>query len=283
MELPGGKGLLGLMPGYISSPEWFGIKVTAVFPQNVGTNLGSHQGMVLLFDAESGRPVAVVNGRAITALRTAAASAVATQVLARPDARSLGVLGYGEQAATHVEAMCQVRQLDEILIWGRSFDKAMDFAAQQETARKIPVRAVRSVADAVGCDIVCTTTAAEAPLFSAAAVPSGAHLNVVGSSIPTTAEIDSQTVLASRFFVDYKESALALAGEFRAAKRSGIVGDDHILGSIGDVLLGKVAGRTAQSDITVFKSLGMISEDLIAADHVYGLAQKMGVGSLADF
>ena len=280
LPLPNGRGLLGMMPGYIADPEWLGIKVASVFPGNFGTTLGSHQGMILLFEVRSGQPIAIIDAKSVTAIRTAAASAVATNVLARSEARSLGVLGYGEQAANHVEAISLVRNLDRVVIWGRSFDKAKEFAVRQSLAHNIDVQAALDINDAVRCDIVCTTTAADEPLFPSTALCAGVHLNIVGSSIPSTAEIDSQTVLRSRFYVDYKDSALALAGEFKRAKELGLVNDEHILGSIGDVLLGRAVGRTSEQDITLFKSLGMIAEDLVAADYVYALAQKNEVGSI---
>jgi ornithine cyclodeaminase/alanine dehydrogenase-like protein (mu-crystallin family) len=282
IALPNARGLLGMMPGYTASPLWLGIKVTSVFPDNHGTQYGSHQGMVLLFETRYGRPLAVVNGRAVTYLRTAAASAVATDILARTEGSTVGILGYGDQAAAHVEAMSLVRTVQRFVVWGRSYPRAREFAARHQSARQVPVDAVSEIKDAVACDIVCTTTAAETALFESSTLHAGVHLNVVGSSIPSTAEIDSETVARSRFFVDYKESALALAGEFLAAKRAGVVTDDHILGSIGDVLIGRVKGREAPGDITIFKSLGMISEDLVSADHVYRRAQEEGIGEIVD-
>lgn len=282
LGVPDSPDLLGMMPGYMDNPRWLGIKVTSVFPGNSGTGYGSHQGMVLLFETTFGRPVAVVNGRAVTYLRTAAASAVATEVLARKEASSVGILGYGDQAAAHVHALSIVRKVEQFLVWGRSYERCREFAAKLQAERQLNIKAVASIEDAVRCDIVCTTTAAETPLFGSAAVRSGTHLNVVGSSVPTAAEIDSDMVLRSRFFVDYKVSALALAGEFISARRAGIVTDDHILGSVGDVLIGRAIGRQTALDVTIFKSLGMISEDLVSADYVYRRAEEGDIGTVVD-
>jgi len=282
LALPNTHGLLGMMPGYTADPQWLGIKVTSVFPSNHGTEYGSHQGMVLLFDTQVGCPVAIVNGRAVTYLRTAAASAVATEVLARSNTRSIAILGYGDQAAAHIQSMSIVRRVERFVVWGRSIQRSREFAAKQRSIQPTEIESVADIEEALGCDVICTTTAAERPLFQSSMLGDGVHLNVVGSSIPTTAEIDSDTVSRSRYYVDYKDSALALAGDFLAAKSAGVVTDEHILGSIGEVLMGRVRGRQSPLDITLFKSLGMISEDLVSADYVYRCAQQEEIGALVD-
>jgi ornithine cyclodeaminase/alanine dehydrogenase-like protein (mu-crystallin family) len=182
-----------------------------------------------------------------------------------------------------VEAIPLVRKIERVIVWGRDFAKAQRFAREQGRLHRIEIQAAKNVTDAVGCDIVCTTTASTTPLFSSVDLSEGVHLNVVGSSFPSAAEVDSQTVRCTRFFVDYKESALALAGEFRAARAQGLVDDQHILGSIGDVLLGRVVGRVHDRDRTLFKSLGMVCEDLISASCVYESAREQDVGSVVDF
>jgi ornithine cyclodeaminase/alanine dehydrogenase-like protein (mu-crystallin family) len=281
---PNGKGLLSMMPGYTADPEWLGIKIVTVFPGNFGTERGSHQGMVLLFDPEHGSPVAIVDGREITALRTAAATAVATDVLARSNASTLAILGYGEQAHTHLKSLLLARPFERILVWGRDFAKAEQFcqwAIRQTPARLEAVPTTRAAVDEA--DVICTTTAAAEPILEGKWLHPGQHLNVVGSSIPTTAEIDVEAVARCRLFVDFKDSALELAGDFRRARDAGLVGEEHILGSIGDVLAGKVAGRTSGQDITLFKSLGMVCEDLVATDFVLHESQRLGVGSLIDW
>jgi ornithine cyclodeaminase/alanine dehydrogenase-like protein (mu-crystallin family) len=281
---PNGKGLLSMMPGYTADPEWFGIKVVSVFPGNFGSERGSHQGMVLLFDAEHGSPVAILDGREITAIRTAAATAVATDVLARRDTSTLAILGYGEQARTHLESMRLVRPFKRIVVWGRDLAKAHRFCEQAATQTRSRVEAVRWARAAVEqADVICTTTAAAEPILEGQWLHSGQHLNVVGSSIPATAEIDVEAVRRCRFFVDFKDSALELAGDFRRAREAGAVGEDHLLGSIGDALVGRIAGRTSDQDTTLFKSLGMICEDLVAADFVLRESERRGIGTLVDW
>jgi len=281
---PNRKGLLSMMPGYTADPQWLGIKVVSVFPGNFGTERGSHQGMVLLFDPENGSPQAILDGREITAIRTAAATAVATDVLARAHVSTLAILGYGEQAHTHLQSLRKVRPFERALVWGRDFAKAQQFCEQAATQIRTPINAVSSACAAVeAADVICTTTAAAEPVLEGKWLRPGQHLNVVGSSIPTTAEIDVEAVARCRLFVDFKDSALELAGEFRRAREAGVVGEDHILGSIGDVLTGQVTGRASDRDITLFKSLGMVCEDLVAADFVLRESERLGVGTLIEW
>ena len=281
---PDRRGLLSVMPGYIGDPEWLGIKITAVFPANFGTAFGSHQGFVHLFETKNGAPRAIMDGREITAIRTAAATAVATDALARRDTKTLAIFGYGEQAHTHLEAVTKVRSFERALVWGRDFGRATRFAAAESAHHDLEITAVATAeVAAVAADVLCTTTAAKEPFFEARWLRPGQHLNVVGSSIPTTSEIDIETVARARLFVDFKDSALALAGDFRRAKEAGVVGDDHLLGSIGDVLTGRVVGRTSDQDITLFKSLGMVAEDLVSADYLLREAERQGVGQLIEW
>jgi ornithine cyclodeaminase len=284
LQTPDRKGGLGVMPGHIANPAQLGVKVVTVFPGNHGTALGSHQGMVILFEADCGRPTAIVEARALTAVRTAAASAAASDVLANKDAATLAVLGCGDQAAAHLEALALVRDFQRTLVWGRDQAKAEAFAAAQSARLSREIGVVASVEQAAAvADVICTTTAAAEPVLKGAWLHEGQHLNVVGSSIPTTAEIDAEAVARSRYFVDFEASARALAGDFLLAVRAGAVGEDHLLGSVGQVITGALPGRTAASDITLFKSLGMIGEDIIAADFVVREAARRGIGTTVDW
>lgn len=280
---PDVHGLIGLMPGYTSTPQWLGVKVVTVFEGNFGTQFGSHQGMVLLFEAKHGTPKAIIDASEITAIRTAAATAVATDVLAREDAASLGIFGYGEQAHQHLAALRLVRNFQRVLVWGRDAAKARAFAAEQSAHLGIDVEAVARPELAAEADVICTLTSARDPFYRGEWLRPGQHLNLVGASMPTTAEADPDVVRRSRYFGDFKDSTLALAGEFHRAKQAGLVNDDHLLGSIGDILEGRIAGRTSREDITTFKSLGMIVEDLISADHVLAEAERRDVGSVIDW
>jgi ornithine cyclodeaminase/alanine dehydrogenase-like protein (mu-crystallin family) len=281
---PGGQGLMSMMPGWTGDPDWLGIKVLSVFPGNFGTGKPSHQGIVLLFDTRDGAPRAILDAREITAIRTAAATAAATDALARRDVRTLAIFGYGEQAHSHLEAVPRVRRFERALVWGRDPEKTRAFcrdAAAHTDLELVPVESAEEAATAA--DVLCTTTAAREPFYRADWLRPGQHLNVVGSSVPTTAEIDVETVARTRFFVDFRDSALALAGDFRRAREAGAVTDDHIAGSVGDVLTGRVPGRTSDRDITLFKSLGMVSEDLLSADAILREAERQGAGQLVDW
>jgi ornithine cyclodeaminase/alanine dehydrogenase-like protein (mu-crystallin family) len=277
---PGGKGLLAWMPGSLTSPDWLGMKLLTIHPGNFGTEIGTHQGFVMLFDAANGRPVALMDAREITAIRTAAATAAATDLLAPPSASSLGIFGYGEQAATHLEAIKLVRRILEVRVWGRDLERSRAFIAHH--APEIGI-AVEDPEQAAKMDILCLTTAAKEPYFEGNWLRPGQHLNAVGSSVPTTAEIDNITVARARFFVDFAESARALAGEYRRALEAGVIEPSHMLGSVGDVLAGRLIGRRGDSDITIFKSLGMVAEDLLVADYLLRKAQEMNVGTTVDF
>ncbi len=284
IDAPNAKGLLSMMPGALADPPRLGIKVISVFPGNFGTGVASHQGVVLLFDPQDGRPLAMVDGRQVTAIRTGAASAVATDVLAGADVRTLGICGYGEQAAAHIEALTQVRRFDKILIWGRDADKADAFARAQAAQTGLAVETRSAPGDlARDAEVICTTTAATEPYFRGAWLRPGMHLNVVGSSIPTTAEVDVATINGARVYADFRDSALALGGDIRRAIEAGAEVESVLTGEVGGVILGNVEGRRGPDDITLFKSLGMVSEDLTAAWAAFEAAQVEDAGTLVDF
>lgn len=275
MPIPDAPGKLGLMPGYIAEPPLFGVKTVAKYVHPPGSPHGSHVGIVQLFDANTGLLLAIIEGGSLTAIRTAAASALATDALARPDATRLAILGTGEQARRHVAAIMAVRDITHVSVWGRSAAHAIAFAAEID----LPVTAAATVASAVAdADIVCTTTPAVDPILFGAMLRPGTHVNLVGSAIPTTAEADNDLVARSEFYVDYREAALAQAGELRNAIAAGAVGPAHIRGEIGELLLGQVPGRSSADAITVYKSLGVTAQDLTAADVVFRAASAAGIG-----
>jgi ornithine cyclodeaminase len=269
MSLSEGR-LLGVMPGAMGAHAPFGAKLISVFHGNFSKGIQSHQGVVVLFDPESGAPVCIVHAGEITAIRTAAASAVATDVLARKDARRMALLGYGEQAQTHARAISKVRKIETITVWGRSAERARAFAESMQAELRVPARAAADVRDAVAeADIICTVTSAPEPILKGAWVRPGTHVNVVGSSYAGPAEIDHDLVVRSRFIVDSREGVLAQGAEFLRAKAAGLIGDDHIAGEIGEVLAGRVEGRRSADEITIYKSLGHVVQDLASAWALY--------------
>jgi ornithine cyclodeaminase len=223
----------------------------------------SHKGVVVLFDRDSGEPSAIVEAGELTAIRTAAVSAAATEALARTDARALAILGTGEQARRHLAAMRLVRPIERVTIWGRSAEKAKALAAEMGAQASDSVEA--AVRDA---DIVCATTASPEPILAGRWLKPGAHVNLVGSSRAGPAEADNDLVLRARFFADHRDGVLAQGSEFLNAKAAGLIGDNHVVGEIGEVFAGTLAGRQDDGQLTVYKSLGSIVQDLAAAAFV---------------
>jgi ornithine cyclodeaminase/alanine dehydrogenase-like protein (mu-crystallin family) len=284
MQLPGGRNFFGVMPGYLEDPRGLGAKILTIYPDNAQRGLSSHIGLVLLFDTEIGFPLAVMDAAEITAIRTAAATAVATRALARKDASHLAILGTGEQAITHLESMSKVRALRTVRIWGRSLEKAQRFAEEQGPRLSLKVEASKTAEEAVkGADIICTVTASREPVLNGAWISPGAHVSLVGASRLFAREADDDVVAASRFFVDSRTSARAEAGELKHAIDAGLVSESHVLAEIGEVLSGKVAGRTSNHDITLYKSLGVAAQDLAAAHVIYNRAVRDGIGTRVPF
>lgn len=280
MLLPENKGILGMMPGYLGAPEAIGLKVVTVFPGNHGSEYDAHQGVVVLFDPEHGVPSAIVDASEITAVRTAAATAVATRLLAREDAHELAIIGSGVQARAHLAAIRVVRHITRVRVYSPTAANKKRFAVVESERHDLPVDPVNSPEEAVaGADIVCTTTSAREPVLLGTWLRPGMHVNAVGSSVRTTRELDADAVALSRLFVDRRESTLNEAGDFLFAKAEGRVGDDHIVAEIGDLLLGTAAGRRDDREITLFKSLGLAVEDLAAAAYVFDRARVTGLGT----
>lgn len=283
MPIPGAAGKLAIMPGTLGDPACFGIKLVCKYDRPHGDPLGTHVGMVMLFDSIKGIPLAMIEGSSLTAIRTSATSALATDILARKDAKRLAIIGNGEQAMRHVHAMCAVRNISNVSIWGRDLERAEAFANEVNAVTGLPTSAACRAAEAVqDADIICTTTSAkEAVLFGKDLKP-GQHVNLVGSAIPTTAEVDDDAVARGRFYVDYREAAMAAAGELLGAIERGVVTEDHIMGEIGEVAAGDAPGRQNADEITIYKSLGVASQDLAAAHAVYVMAETENGGTTID-
>jgi ornithine cyclodeaminase/alanine dehydrogenase-like protein (mu-crystallin family) len=257
-----------IMPAALSGRGYFGAKLVSVFFADDGRR--AHEGLVVLFDGETGKPVCTADAGEITHIRTGAASAVATDALARDDARVMAVLGIGKQAASHIEAIAKVRALSEVLVWGRSPERARAFAEKMTAKTGIAVRAMPSArAAASAADIICTVTSASEPVLEGTWVKAGTHVNVVGSSGPGPAEIDNDLVAKSRFIVDHREHVLVHGAEFLRAKQAGVIGDDHIAAEIGEVLSGVRCGRTSNDEITLYKSLGHAVQDIAVTAWLY--------------
>ncbi len=286
MRQPDNKGLLGAMPGFLGNPRSLGIKAITVFSRNKNTQFHSHQGAVIIFDTETGQPLAVIDATTITAIRTAAASGVATKYLARNNLTSLAILGSGTQASEHLEAMLSVQPgIDRVRIWSRTQENGERFVERESRKwRDKSIELVGSPEKATrNSDIICTTTGSTAPILEGDWVSEGAHVNAVGSSAPGFRELDTELVARSRVFVDRRESALNEADDIRVPIKEGAITEGHILGEIGELVLGKLKGRISDKDVTLFKSLGVAIEDLAAATSVYEKARENHVGTFVEF
>ena len=283
MKLPHKRGVLATMPACSSNPEALAVKVIAVFPGNLGTSYDSHQGAVLLFDTDDGRLLAIMDASEVTAIRTAAASAVATELLAHQTAEDLAILGSGVQARTHLEAMVAVRNIKRVRIWSRTSERAQALVERERERFNVQFDLTEDAAQAVrGAGVICTTTAAREPVLLGKWLSDGAHVNAVGSASPVMRELDTAAVLRARLFVDSRESAVNEAGDLLIPLEEGAITGDHILAEIGEILEGSAPGRSHDDEITVFKSLGVGVQDLMAADHVYHKAKELGVGTEVD-
>jgi ornithine cyclodeaminase/alanine dehydrogenase-like protein (mu-crystallin family) len=280
MWLPEKTGVLGMMPSYSADSKVIGLKAITVFPENRKIGYDSHQGVVMLFEAQHGRLLAVIDAGEITAIRTAAVSGVATGLLARPDAGSLAILGSGVQARKHLEAMRQVRKIRRIVVWNPSPGSARRFAESESKRCPLPIEVQESSrADVSGADIICTVTPSLEPVLFGESIPDGAHINAVGACQANSRELDTAAVVKARLFVDSRESTLSESGDFLFPKKEGAIGDNHIVGEIGELALGKIQGRRSDNEITLFESLGLAVEDQIAAEYIYRQALEKGIGT----
>ena len=266
----GGDRMFGVMPGTLGDGNTFGAKLLGIFPENAARGLQSHQGLIVLFDPETGVPVAGIDAAEVTAIRTAAASAVATDALARPGPIRLAIIGTGEQAHSHARGMAAVRPLADIRIWGRSPAKAAALAAVLAGELGVPATAHAGVADTVrAADVICTVSGAVDPVLTSAMVADGTHINLVGSGHAGPREIDDALVMRSRFIADHRAGVLAQGGEFLHAKAAESIDDSHVVGEIGDVLAGRLIGRQTAIQVTAYKSLGHVVQDLACGWALY--------------
>ncbi len=279
------KGVMALMPAYrVGDVPLFGLKAICAFPDNAAIGKDAHQGGVLLFDGKTGEPLALVNASAITAIRTAAVSALATRLLAREDAANLAIIGAGVQARTHLTAMACVRPIKRVRIACLDFASAQEFASEMQPRFPFPIEPVENAEMAVrGSDLIVTATTAREPVLQRDWVSPGAHINAIGTFSPNAREIDTATMAAATLFCDARESVLNEAGDYLLAAKEGAIGPDHIRAELGEVLIKTHPGRTSRDEITIFKSLGVAIEDLAAGAYVFRKAEKETAGTWVEF
>ena len=273
-------GFMGLMPAY--SPDGYGLKAICVTPGNPAIGKDAHQGGVLLFAADTGEPLALVNASAVTEIRTAAVSAVATGLLARPDAAEVAIIGTGVQGQAHARALAATRPLAGIRLAGRDVDRAREVAAELAASLEVPVTAFGSAAEAVqGAGIVVTATNSAQPVLHREWLAPGTHVNAVGACLPRDREIDTATMAEAALFADSRESVSNEAGDYLLAAKEGA--DNPVRAELGELLTGTAPGRAGDDEITLFESLGLAAEDLAAASYLYQKAARLGAGTSADF
>lgn len=273
-----GQGLLGTMPAYLPSSRTLSCKLVTVFPGNAQRDLHTHQAVVMLFDADTGTPKAMLDGAVITALRTAAGSALATKWLARKEASTLLIIGTGVQASSHARAVARVRKLKELRIAGRDTKKAEQLAQMLGKELGIAFRGHAIDAEAFsGTDIVCATTHATQPVVKGEWLKPGMHINSVGLN-PQGRELDAETVQKSRVFVESRAAALA-----PPPSGAGDLAGATVHAEIGEVLVGSQKGRESNQQITLYKSVGVAVQDAVAAQLVYDAALARRVGTEIKF
>lgn len=278
---PDKRGAVAAMPAYADGV--LGAKLITVFPQNRSEGLESHQGLIALHESGNGRLLAIVHAGAITAIRTAAVSALATRLLAREDAADLALLGSGTQADEHLEAMCAVRHVRRVRVWSRTPAHAQAFA-ERHSSSALPMSVCATAEEAVrGAGIVCTLTAATQPVLHGEWLAQGAHVNAVGSSVPPFRELDTAVVARSRIYVDMRECVLRESDDLHEPIREGLIRESDIAGELSDMVSGGCPLRTGRDEITLFKSVGMAIEDLAAVRFLYERALQSGAGELIDF
>ena len=273
-------GFMGLMPAY--SPDGYGLKAICVTPGNPAVGKDAHQGGVMLFAADTGEPLALVNASAITEIRTAAVSAVATGLLARAGAAELAIIGTGVQGRAHAHALAATRPLTGIRMAGRDVARARKVAAELAEALGLPVTAAGSVPEAVdGAGIVVTATSSAQAVLRREWLAAGSHVNAVGACLPHAREIDTATMAEAAVFADSRESVRSESGDYLLAAQEGA--DNPVRAELGELLTGTASGRANDDEITVFESLGLAAEDLAAATYLYQKASRLGGGTSADF
>jgi len=263
------------MPGASKELGFYGAKLISLHPENDPQCGPTIQGLIALFEYDTGTPKAIIDGASVTGLRTAAASALATDLLARPDARSLGIFGCGLQAKTHLDAIASIRDLDQVLVWSRNHDSALAFAEQQSQRTGLAVKAMLDPMAAATCDILCTVTAASEPILKGTWIKPGAHINLVGSHSLSAREADTPLIAQSGVYVDSLASAIAEAGDIMIPVQEGAITQEHILGEIGQLASGDISGRLDDTQITLYKSLGITAQDLFTAAFIYRRYQEL--------
>ena len=279
LEIGDRKAFFGVMPGFVPASGALGTKLVTVFGTNAAIGLPTHLATIVLLEPATGAPCALLDGRYITEARTAAVSAVSARLLSRPDSKTMAIIGSGVQATSHLEALSLVRDVSEVRVWSPTPEHRERFARDAQVASGVRVHAVRSARDAVaGADLIVLVSSSREPVVESAWVKDGAHVCAVGACRPDQREMDTALVARGRVFVDSRTGAFAEAGDIVLPIKEGAFDANHIAGELGEVAAGSREGRTSASDVTIFKSLGMAVEDVVAAQMAFERAAERGLG-----
>ena len=286
LSIPNSEALSLFMPAFVNSQDGnaLAIKVVSLFPTNPPRGLAYIQAAVLVFDAETGRAIALLEGGSLTAIRTGAASGAAIDLLARADSKMVAVFGAGAQGRTQLEAACSIRKIETAFIFDPNPEKAQVFAKEMQGKLEKDIRVAANAKEAIeNADIICTATTSLKPVFNDEDVKTGTHISAVGSYTPDMQEVPSETLQRAKIFVDSRTASLEEAGDLIKPTRAGLFDESHIRGELGEVVLGKVSGRESQEEITYFKSVGVAVQDAMAAQVALNNARKMKLGTEVDF
>jgi len=280
LDVPRHNGVTLFMPAYLAADDQMAVKIVSVFNDNPAKGLPLIHALVVVVDATTGEPAAVMDGTYLTALRTGAASGAATDLLAREDASTAAIFGAGAQGRTQLEAVCAVRPVQEAWVYDVSRERAAAYAAEMSERLSLPVRVAETPAEAVHrADVICTATTSTKPVFADADVRPGTHINAIGAYTPQMQEIPAETVLRAKVVIDHHEASLAEAGDLLIPLRQGLMTEDHIYAELGEIAAGLKPGRKLPEEITLFKSVGVAVQDVAAASAVLEAARRLGLGS----
>lgn len=256
------------MPVYLPRSEVFGIKIVSVFPNNSKYNFANIHGKFMLFDAQNGLPLALMDAEYLTALRTGAAAGLATDLLAKPESKALAIFGTGTQAFPQVQAVCAVRPIEKVLVFGTSVEKSKRFAEKIKNKLGVECNTAQTE-DLLGADIICTATNAKTPVFQAQHVKPGCHINAIGSFKPDMQEIPAEIVQQAKIVVDQRQAALVEAGDIIIPMQKGLITENQIYAELGEIADDRILGRTTEDGITLFKSVGNAVQDLVIAHYIF--------------
>ena len=280
LNVPRHHGVTLFMPAYLADDDQMAIKIVSVFDDNPAQGLPLIHALVVVVDATTGRPAAVMDGTYLTALRTGAASGAATDLLAREETHVVAVFGAGAQGRTQLQAVCAVRPIQEAWIHDVAPERAAAYAAEMSQQLSLPVRVAETPAEAVRqADVICTATTSTRPVFTDADVRAGTHVNAIGAYTPQMQEIPAETVLRAKVVIDHRKASLAEAGDLLSPLRQGLMTEDHIYAELGEIAAGLKPGRTSPEEVTLFKSVGVAVQDVAAASAVLEAARRLGLGT----